>query len=127
MKPKLFLTIAALYMLLGGVGQIFTPAISFYLDSSTSTYTLHIIRATTALLMGMGAIYWFARDTEPSRGRDAIFMGSAAGFGLNTVFIVLAALSPDGVGLTWGIAALNLLVAVGFFVVGRANMSTAAA
>ncbi|HUF38105.1 MAG TPA: hypothetical protein VMN57_06250 [Anaerolineales bacterium] len=127
MKPKLFLTIAALYFLLGAVPSIIAPALNYYLDAGTSTYSLHVLRATTCLLAGLGVVYWLARNAEPSLARDAIFMGSAIGFGLNVIFMVLAGLSPDGVGITWGIAAVNLLFAIGFFVVGRANMSTAAA
>lgn len=127
MKPKLLFTIASIYFILGGIGQMIAPALNFYLDaSSVSAYSINVFRATTGLLMGLGVVYWFVRDAEASKARDALFLGSSIGFLINTIFVVLAALTPDGVALTWIIAAINLLFALGFFLVGRANMSTSA-
>jgi hypothetical protein len=93
-------------------------------DPGTSAYSLNIIRGTGSLFIGLAFVFWFARNAEASKARDAIFLGNAVGFFINVIFVVISALTPDGVVMTWGIAVINLLFAIGFFVVGRANMST---
>jgi hypothetical protein len=124
MKPKLLLTLAAIYFLIGGLSHLFAPDLNYYLDAGTSTYSLNIIRATGSLFIGLAFVLWFARNAAASKARDAIFLGNAVGFFINVIFVVVAALTPDGVAMTWGIAVINLLFAIGFFVIGRANMST---
>jgi hypothetical protein len=124
MKPKLLLSLAAIYFLMGGLSHLFTPDLNYYLDPGTSAYSLNIIRGTGSLFIGLAFVLWFARTAEASKARDAIFLGIAVGFFINVIFVVVAALTPDGVVMTWGIAVINLLFAIGFFVVGRANMST---
>ena len=124
MKPKLLLTLAAIYFFIGGLSHLLTPDLNYYLDPGTSTYSLNIIRGTGSLFIGLAFVFWFARNAEASKARDAIFLGNAVGFFINVIFVVVAALTPDGVVITWGIAITNLLFAIGFFVVGRANMST---
>jgi hypothetical protein len=126
MKPKLLLTIAAIYFGLGGIAQLISPALNNYLDASTSAYSINIIRGTVSFLIGLAVVYWFTRNAEASKARDALFLGSTTGFGLNTIFVVVAALTPDGIAMTWGIAVINLLFTIAFFMVGRANMSTGA-
>jgi hypothetical protein len=125
MKPKLLLTLAAIYGGLGGIGQLLIPTQNYYLDANTSSLSINLLRSTTSLLIGLAVVYWLARNAEASKGRDAIFIGSSVGFGLNTIFLVLAAFSPGVmVGAIWTVVVINLLFAIAFFVVGRANMST---
>lgn len=124
MKPKLLLTIASIYLGLGELAALIAPAQNYNLDSGTSAYSLNILRSSTSLIIGVAVVYWFSRNAEASKARDALFLGSTVGFGLATIFLVAAALTPDGVLSTWVIAAIDLLFVIGFFVVGRANMST---
>jgi len=126
MKPKLLLTLAAIYGALGGIGQLLIPTQNYYLDASTSALSINLLRSTTSLLIGgLAVVYWLARNAEASKARDAIFIGGTVGFGLNTIFVVLAAFSPGVMaGGIWPVVVINLLFAVAFFVVGRANMST---
>ena len=127
MKPKLLLTLAAIYGALGGIGQLLIPTQNYYLDASTSSLSINLLRSTTSLLIGgMAVVYWLARNAEASKARDAIFIGGSVGFSLNTIFVVLAAFSPGVmVGAIWTVVVINLLFAIAFFVVGRANMSAA--
>jgi hypothetical protein len=124
MKPKLLLTLAAIYFFIGGLSHLFAPDLNYFLDAGTAAYSLNTIRATGGLFIGLAFVLWFARSAEASKARDAIFFGNAIGFFINVIFVVVAALTPDGVAMTWGIAVINLLFAIGFFVIGRANMST---
>jgi succinate-acetate transporter protein len=124
MKPMLLLTLAAIYIFIGGLSHLFAPDLNYYLEASTSAYSLNIIRATGGLFIGLAIVLWFARNAEASKARDAIFLGNAIGFFINVIFVVVAVITPDGVAMTWGIAVINLLFAICFFVVGRANMST---
>ena len=126
MKPKLLLTLAAIYGGLGGIGQLLIPTQNYYLDANISTLSINLLRSTTSLLIGLAVVYWLARNAEASKARDAIFIGSSVGFGINTIFVVLAAFSPGVMaGAIWTVVVINLVFAIAFFVVGRANMSTA--
>ena len=126
MKPKLLLTLAAIYGALGGIGQLLIPTQNYYLDANISTLSINLLRSTTSLLIGLAVVYWLARNAEASKARDAIFIGSSVGFGINTIFVVLAAFSPGVMaGAIWTVVVINLLFAVAFFVVGRANISAA--
>jgi hypothetical protein len=124
MKPKLLLTLAAIYIFIGALGHLLGPAQNYNLDAGTSAYSLNTIRAAGGLLLGLAVMYWFSRNAETSKARDALFLGSTVGFFVNALFVIVAALTPDGVAVTWFIAAIDILFAIGFFVVGRANMST---
>ncbi|MFN2235291.1 MAG: hypothetical protein ACK2U1_13775 [Anaerolineales bacterium] len=127
MKPKLLLTLAAIYGTLGGIGQLLIPTQNYYLDASTSVLSINLLRSTSCLLIGLAVVYWLARNAEASKARDAILIGSSVGFGLNAIFVVLAAFSPGvRAGAIWTVVVINLLFAIAFFMVGRANMSTSA-
>ena len=127
MKPKLLLTLAAIYGTLGGIGQLLIPTQNYYLDASTSVLSINLLRSTSCLLIGLAVVYWLARNAEASKARDAILIGSSVGFGLNAIFVVLAAFSPGvRAGAIWTVVVINLLFAIAFFMVGRANMSASA-
>ena len=127
MKPKVLLTLAAIYGILGGIGQLLIPTQNYYLDASTSALSINLLRSTSYLLIGLAVVYWLARNAEASKARDAILIGSSVGFGLNAIFVVLAAFSPGVMaGAIWTVVVINLLFAIAFFMVGRANMSTSA-
>ena len=127
MKPKLLLTLAAIYGTLGGIGQLLIPTQNYCLDASTSVLSINLLRSTSCLLIGLAVVYWLARNAEASKARDAILIGSSVGFGLNAIFVVLAAFSPGvRAGAIWTVVVINLLFAIAFFMVGRANMSTSA-
>ena len=113
MKPKLLLIVAAIYMALGGLAYLLLP----------NTPELHSMAST---FMGIAVVDWFARNAEASKARDAIFLGNTVGFGLATILGVNVALE-GGPAVSWAFVAANLLLTIGFFLVGRANMSSASA
>ena len=126
MKPKLLFTLSVIYMGLIGLTVLISPVVVMGLDAGTSAHLIAQVRVQASLYIGIAVVNWFARNAEASKARDAIFIGGSVGFSLNTIFVVLAAFSPGVMaGAIWTVVVINLLFAVAFFVVGRANMSAA--
>ena len=124
MKPKLLLTLAAIYGGLGGIGQLLIPTQNYYLDANISTLSINLLRSTTSLLIGLAVVYWLARNAEASKALNAIILGNTAGFSLSVILGFSVALTGSEV-VSWVFTGLSLFCLVGFIVVGRANMSAA--
>ena len=113
MKPKLFLTIAGVYFLLDGLAGFFMVS---GFDFITYAYSI--------FCMSLGALFLMTRNEAASTARNAIFM---TGF-LASFFVSLIAYYAQWSGQFMDSPAgyipptLWLIVAVGFFLVGRANM-----
>ena len=113
MKPKLFLTIAGAFFLLDGLAGFFIVS---GFDFITWAYNI--------FCMSLGALFLMTRNEAASTARNAVFM---TGF-LASFFVSLAAYYAQWSGLFLDSPAgyipptLWLLVAIGFFLVGRANM-----
>ena len=125
MKPKLLLTLAAIYMGIIGLFNLISPVAAWGLDAGASAVLIASVRVPASLYLGIAVVNWFARSAEASKARDAIFLSNTVVFGLSTILwvpIMLAGAPAFG----WLFVAINLLFAVAFFVVGRANMSTGA-
>ena len=126
MKPKLLLTLSAIYMGLIGLFNLISPAAAFGLDAGATAVLTASVRVVASLYIGFAVVNWFARGAEASKARDAIFLGNTVGIALAAILFVLVALAPGGQVVIWVIAVINLFLASAFFVVGRANMSTSA-
>jgi hypothetical protein len=125
MKPKLLLTLAAIYISLIGLLALLIPATTVYeIDVASPDLLNARFRIPHSLFIGFAILDWFARNAEASKARDAIFLGNTVGFALWAILVALVALIPgyDPSGLVFVV--INLLFTVAFFVVGRANMST---
>ena len=125
MKPKLLLTLAAIYMGIIGLFNLISPVAAWGLDAGASAVLIASVRVPASLYLGIAVVNWFARSAEASKARDAIFLSNTVVFGLSTILwvpIMLAGAPAFG----WLFVAINLLFAAAFFVVGRANMSTGA-
>jgi len=126
MKPKLLLTLTAIYMGLVGLFNLTLPAAAWGLDAGASAVLIASVRVVASLYIGFAVVDWFARSAEASKARDAIFLGNMVGIALAAILFALVALAPGSPAMNWAIVVINLLFAVAFFVVGRANMSTGA-
>jgi uncharacterized membrane-anchored protein YitT (DUF2179 family) len=125
MKPKLVLTIAAIYLGLVGLGLLVAPTFMVLdLPDEASPLLVSQLRAMSDVFIGVAVIDWAARNAEASRALNAIFLGNIAGFGLS-VLLGLGVSLTGGQVVSWVFTALSLVCAVGFIVVGRANMSAA--
>ena len=113
MKPKLLLTIAGAYYLLDGLAGFFMVS---GFDFITYAYGIFCI--------SLGALFLMTRNEAASPARNAIFM---TGF-LSSFFVSLIAYYAQWSGLFMESPAgyipptLWLIVAIGFLLVGRANM-----
>jgi len=124
MKPKLLLTLAAIYIGFIGVLGIIIPATTVYDIEVAAPDLLNArFRISLSLYIGIAVVNWFARNAEASKARDAIFLGNTIGFALWAILVALVAFIPgyNPGGLVYVV--INLFFAIAFFVVGRANMS----
>ncbi len=124
MKPSLLLTLAAIYLAIGGLGLLLAPeATTMGIVAAGSSGALTaLIRGYGGTLIGIAVIDALVRNEAGSKGRDAIFLGNTVGFGLVAITDVIGQLSggPQA-GLVF--AVLDVLFTLGFLFVGKANMS----
>lgn len=114
MKPKLFLTIVGAFFLLDGLAGFFMVSGFDFITYAYGTFC-----------MSLGMLFLMMRNEAASSARNAIFL---TGF-LASFFVCLIAYYAQWSGLFMDSPAgyipptLWLLVAIGFFLVGRANSS----
>jgi hypothetical protein len=126
MKPKFILTVAAIYLALVGLGLLLAPTTTVLgLDPGTPPLVVAQLRAFSDVFIGIAVLNWAARNSEPSKARDAIFLGNAVGFTMSAILGTLVGLAGGQV-ISWVFTALSLFCAVAFIVVGRANRSSLA-
>jgi hypothetical protein len=122
MKPSSLLTASAIYLALIGILFQVDPAGLFGL-ANASALLITNLRIPLSLLLAIAVINWFARKSDASSARDAIFLGNTVAFAFVAIGdFVATVLSGDLLGLVF--SGIALLFAIAFFVVGRANMST---
>ena len=124
MKPKLLLTLAAIFKIIPGILGLVVPNMAVHEPNASPTLMANV-RVYFPTFIALAVLDWFARDLEPSKARDVIFLANTVGFFLQAIFLFLAALA-DGSIDNWIAGVISLLFAVGFILVGRANMSTSA-
>jgi len=123
MKPSNLFSTAAIYLALVGLGFLLIPGIlTFGALGATPAVIVAELRQYGGALLGIAVLNWVARNAEPSRARDGIFLGNTVGFGLVAIGGILRQLS-GAVAVGWVFVLINILFAVSFFMVGRANMS----
>lgn len=126
MKPKLVLTIAAIYLGLVGLGLLVAPTVIVLdLPAGASPLLIAQLRAMSDVFIGVAVVDWAARNAEASRALSAILLGNTVGFGLS-VLLGLAVSVTGGQAVSWIYTAMSLFCAVGFIMAGRAAMSPAA-
>ena len=104
MKPKLVLTIAAIYLALVGLGLLLAPTVTvFGLDAGASPLLIVQLRAMSDTFIGIAVVNWAARNAEPSKARDAIFLGNSVGFGLSVILGTAVSLT-GGQAVSWVMA-----------------------
>ena len=123
MKPKLLFTLAAIYLGLIGLTVLVSPVVGMGLDAGASSHFIAQVRVQASLYVGIAVINWFARNTEASKARDAIFLGNTVIFGLMAILFGLLMFTGEPV-TSWVFVVIALLFTTTFFVVGRVNMST---
>jgi hypothetical protein len=127
MKPKMLLTLSAIYIAIIGLLGLIIPATTIYgFDVANPSLLNARFRVSLSLYIGVVVVNWFARNAEVSKARDAIFLGNAVGFALWAILVALVVFIPGSDPMGWVYVVINLFFTVAFFMVGRANMSTSA-
>lgn len=124
MKPSLLLTVSAIYLALIGILLQVDPVTTFGLDANASAVLITNIRVPLSLLLAIAVINWFARKSDASSARDAIFLGNTVAFAFVAIGDFVASVMSGGDPSSLVFSGIALLFAIAFFVVGRANMST---
>jgi hypothetical protein len=124
MKPSLLLTVSAIYLALIGILLQVDPVTTFGLDANASALLITNLRIPLSLLLAIAVINWFARKSDASSARDAIFLGNTVAFAFVAIGDFVASVMSGGDPLSLVFSGIALLFAIAFFVVGRANMST---
>ncbi len=124
MKPKVMFTIAAIYMGLLGILLVASPSMAFGLAPDAPPSLIAKLRLPGSLFLAFAVMNWFARNSDDSSARDAIFIGNTVAFVFVTIVDFLITIIPGANPSGWVFIVIDLLFVVAFFVVGRANMST---
>lgn len=125
MKLSTMFIIAAVYGFIIGVPALLLPqsmAGSSGVPASPGAYM--VIRFFGVANIGLGLIAWLVRNAEASKVRDAVSMGLFVFFALHALTSLYGQFTDPSTSFHWVFAVLQGLIAVGFFLVGKANMST---
>jgi hypothetical protein len=124
MKLNTVFTIASIFLILFGLLSFFAPPALTGTDA-TAAFSSKIIGV---ILLALGVLAWLVRNDGPSKTRDSVVLG------YTLLFVLWAAVSVYGSflvdmpshNISWGPALVQALIAVGFFMAGKASMSTSA-
>jgi hypothetical protein len=121
MTIKTFFTIIAVLALVHGVGFVLVPEqVAAGYGMATSASTVLMARLFGAALLGLGLIFWFARDGSPESARSvliATIIGNTAGLFVVVMGTIAGTLNSMG----WVAALIYLFGAAGsaYFVMAR--------
>jgi len=127
MKLNVMFTIAAVYGLVIGLAALLAPgtmATTGGLPASSGLFML--VRFMGVANIGLALIAWLIRNTEASKTRDGVTLGFTIFFALHALTSLYGQFTDTSTSLHWVMATLQGLIAVGFFMAGKASMSTSA-
>jgi len=124
MKLNVMFTIAAIVLILLGLLSFFAPPALAGTDA-TAAFSAKI---NGVVSLSLGVLAWLVRNDGPSKTRDSVVLS------YTLLFALWAAVSTYGIflvdmpshNISWGPALIQALLAIGFFMAGRASMSTSA-
>jgi hypothetical protein len=124
MKLNTMFTIAAIVLILFGLLSFFAPPALTGTDA-TAAFSSKVIGV---ILLALGVLAWLVRNDGSSKTRDSVVLS------YTLLFALWAAVSIYGIflvdmpshNISWIPALIQALIAVGFFMAGKASMSTSA-
>ena len=124
MKLNVMFTIAAIFLILIGLLSFFGPPTLVGTDPSAGFNA----KVGGALSLAFGVMAWLVRNDGPSKTRDSVVLGYTLLFVLWTAVSVYGSFLVDMPthNISWGPALIQALLAIGFFMAGRASMSKSA-
>ena len=124
MKLNVMFTIAAILLILLGILALFAPPA---LVGTTDVATAFSGKLGGVSWLSLGIMAWLVRNAEASKTRDSVVLGYTFLFGLWAVVSVYGSfLDMPNANISWIPALIQALIAVGFFMAGKASMSTSA-
>ena len=122
MKLNVVFTIAAIVMILMGLLSFFAPPVLAGTDP-TAAFSAKI---NGVVLLSLGVLAWLVRNDGPSKTRDSVVLGYTLLFALWAAVSVYGSFLVDmpSHNISWGPALIQALLAIGFFMAGKASMST---
>ena len=124
MKLNVMFTIAAILLILLGILALFAPPA---LVGTTDVAAAFSGKLGGVSWLSLGVIAWLVRNAEASKTRDSVVLGYTLLFALWAVVSVYGSfLDMPTASISWGPALIWALLAVGFFMAGKASMSKSA-
>ena len=124
MKLNVMFTIAAVYGIGLGLMSLLAPGAGSGVDMSTIPGIVSIMmRFMGVANIGLGLIAWLVRNAEASKARDGVTLGLTVFFALHALTSLYGQFTDTSVSTHWVMATVQALIAVGFFLAGKASMS----
>ena len=125
MKLNVMFTIAAILLILFGILSLFVPPAALGTTDAVAAFESKI---TGVILLALGVMAWLVRNAEASKTRDSVVLGYTLLFALWMCVSIYGIFLVDmpSHNISWIPALIQALIAVGFFMAGRASMSTRA-
>ena len=126
MKLNFMFTVAAVFLMLFGLGALFfaPQMVATGGQPAASSAALMSTRFIGVEMLGLGLIAWLVRNADASKARDAVTLGFTLYFALHALTSLYGQFTDTSTSVHWVMAAIQGLFAVGFFMAGKASMST---
>jgi len=126
MKLNIMFIMAAFYGIGLGLWIALAPAAATtgLLTPSMPGMLFMVVRFWGISYIGLGLIAWMFRNAEESRVRDRVSWGLTIFFVLHALTSLYGQFTDSSVSTHWVMAIVQGLIAVGFLMAGRANVST---
>lgn len=121
MKLNVMFTITAVVLILLGLLSFFAPPALAGTDP-TAGFSAKI---NGVVCLALGVLAWLVRNDGPSKTRDSVVLGYTLMFVLWSAVSVYGSFLVDmpSHNISWGPALIQALIAIGFFMAGKASMS----
>jgi hypothetical protein len=125
MKLNVMFIIAAVYGIARGLFELLAPATASAgtLTDSMPGMLFMIVRFWGVAYIGLGLTAWLVRNSEASQARDGVTLGLSVFFALHALTSLYGQFTDTSVSTHWVMAIVQGLIAVGFFMAGKASMS----
>lgn len=124
MKLNVMFIIAAVYGFITGLPLILAPETMASLGGLQLPSGMSMsLRFLGVAELGLGIIAWLVRNAEASKTRDGVALGFTIYFALHSLASWYGQFTDTTTTMHWTMASIQGLIAIGFFLSGRANWS----
>jgi len=122
MKLNVMFTIAAVFLIFAGIESLFAPPAMLGTTDATAAFSGKLGGVSW---LAFGVMAWLVRNAEASKTRDSVVLGYTILFALWTLVSLYGVTLSDmpSHNISWIPALIQALIAVGFFMAGKASMS----